>query len=151
MIKKYIIDGNNLIGKISELWALQRKDRFMSRVKLTKMLDQYFSSKNIHVSLHFDGFAGDAIPSSKMKIYYSNNKSADLMIKKEIDNSNNTKLIAVVSSDHEVQNYAHVNSCKVIKSEEFSKIIKKKDPKSTEEEITKSIDNDEIKKLFGVE
>ncbi len=150
MIRKYIIDGNNLIGKISELWALQKKDRFMSRVKLAKKLDQYFSSKNVQVSLHFDGFGGDAIPSSKMKIHYSNNSPADVKIKQEIDNSNNPKLIAVVSSDHEVQNYARVNSCKVFKSEEFSKIIKQKTLKNSEEEITKSIDDDEIKRLFGV-
>lgn len=150
MKKKYIIDGNNLIGKISELWNLQKKDRFMSRVKLTKMLDQYFSNKNVNVSLHFDGFAADAIPTSKMKIHYSNNQAADIMIKKEIDNSNNTKLITVVSSDHEIQNYARVNSSTVIKSEDFANQLKQKDSKITEEEITKSIDDDEIKRLFGV-
>ena len=42
MIKKYIIDGNNLIGKISELWSIQKKDKQLSRVKLAKVIDQYF-------------------------------------------------------------------------------------------------------------
>jgi len=150
MIKKYIIDGNNLIGKISELWSLQMKDRFMSRVKLVKMLDQYFSNKNVNVSLHFDGFSGDAIPSSKMKIYYSNNQAADIKIKHEIDSSKNPKVIEVVSSDHEVQNYARINSCTIVKSEDFSKLMRQTKSKSTEEEINKSIDDDEIKRMFGV-
>ncbi len=150
MIQKYIIDGNNLIGKISNLWALQQKDKQMSRVKLVKKIDQYFNGKNTKVSLHFDGFAGDAIPSSSAKIYYSNNKTADSKIKQEIDTSKNPKTIAVVSSDHAIQNYARVNSSKVIKSEEFSKQLNEKQSVNPEEEISKSISDEEIKKMFGV-
>ncbi len=151
MIKKYIIDGNNLIGKITELWALQQKERQMSRVKLVKYLDQYFANKNVKVSLHLDGFASDPIPSNKTKLTYSNNNTADSKIKKEIDNSKNQKLLAIVSSDHSVQNYAKVNSCTIIKSEEFAKLLKDKKNKKSEEEITKSISNDEMKKLFGID
>ena len=150
MIQKYIIDGNNLIGKISDLWAMQQKDKQMSRVKLVKKIDQYFNSKKVKISLHFDGFAGDAIPSTSANIYYSNNKTADSKIKQEIDSSKNPKTIAVVSSDHSVQNYAKVNSSKVIKSEEFSKQLNEKKSVNSEEEISKSISDDEIKKMFGV-
>jgi len=150
MIQKYIIDGNNLIGKISDLWELQNKDKQLSRVKLVKIIDQYFNSKNVKVSLHFDGFAGDAIPTTSSKIHYSNNKTADSEIKHEIDSSPNPKVIAVVSSDHSVQNYAKVNSCKVLKSEEFSKQLTEKKSINSEEEISKSISDDEIKKLFGL-
>jgi predicted RNA-binding protein with PIN domain len=151
MIKKYIIDGNNLIGKISDLWALQQKDKQMSRIKLTKILDQYFSRKNVKVSLHFDGHAADAIPSGNLQIFYSNNVIADTKIRHEIENSNNPKTIAVISSDHGVQDCAKVNSCKIIKSEEFSKLLKQKKNTNKEDEITKSISTDEIKKIFGVE
>lgn len=150
MIQKYIIDGNNLIGKIGKLWSLQKKDKQLSRIKLAKMLDQFFNGKNVKVSLHLDGFAADAIPSSSSKIHYSDNKTADSKIKREIDSSPNPKVIAVVSSDHSIQNYARVNSCTVIKSEEFSKQLSAKKTKDSEEEITKSISEDEIKKLFGL-
>lgn len=149
MIKKYIIDGNNLIGKIKSLWSLQQKDKQLSRVKLVKILDQHFRSKNVKISLHYDGFANEAIPSSKIKIFYSDKKSADSQIKNEIDNSKNPKVIAVISSDHSVQNYAKVNSCTVIKSEVFAKELKKKE-NNTEEQIIKSIDQDEVKKMFGL-
>jgi predicted RNA-binding protein with PIN domain len=151
MIKKYLIDGNNLIGKITELWALQQKDRQMSRVKLVKYLDQYFAKNNLKVSLHLDGFAADPIPSSKVKIHYSDNKTADSKIKKEIDISKNPKVLAVVSSDHSVQNYAKVNSCTIISSEDFTKMLNDKKSKKSEEDIAKSISNDEMKKLFGVD
>jgi predicted RNA-binding protein with PIN domain len=150
MIQKYIIDGNNLIGKMGDLWTLQNKDKQMSRVKLVKIIDQYFGNKNQKISLHFDGFPGDAIPSSSSKIIYSNSKSADSRIKKEIDESGKPKTIAVVSSDHSVQNYAKVNSCKVIKSEDFAGDLRQKKNTNSEEEISKSISDDEVRKMFGL-
>ena len=151
MIKKYIIDGNNLIGKVKSLWAIQQKDKQLSRLKLVKLLDQYFSIKKVKVSLHLDGFENDVIPSSQIKLFYSNNKSADSQIKNEINNSKNPKVIAVVSSDHNLQDYARVNSCTIIKSEDFAKQMNDSKKKSDEDTIIKSIDDDEIKKLFGVD
>ena len=151
MIKKYIIDGNNLIGKVKSLWAIQQKDKQLSRLKLVKLLDQYFSIKKVKVSLHLDGFENDVIPSSQIKLFYSNNKTADSQIKNEINNSKNPKVIAVVSSDHNLQDYARVNSCTIIKSEDFAKQMNDSKKKSDEDTIIKSIDDDEIKKLFGVD
>jgi predicted RNA-binding protein with PIN domain len=54
-MKQYIIDGNNLIGKIPSLNILQKKDKQGSREKLAFMVDNYFSQKNAKVFLHFDG------------------------------------------------------------------------------------------------
>jgi len=151
MIKKYIIDGNNLIGKIPKIWNLQKKDKQASRVKLVSFLQQYSNRKNIKISLHFDGFPGDAIPSGKIKIKYSNNQIADIKIKEEIDLSRNPKVVAVVSSDNSIAGYAKVNSCTIIKSENFAKKLNQQSNTVAEEEIIKSISNDEIKRLFGVE
>jgi len=151
MIKKYIIDGNNLIGKIPQIWNLQKNDKQASRVRLVSLLQFYFSKKNVNVSLHFDGFAADAIPSGKLKLKYSNNRIADVKIKEEIDLSRNPKVIAIISSDHNIQDYAKVNSCTVIKSEDFAKLLSQKKDTAAEEEINKSISNDEMKRLFGVE
>ena len=71
-------------------------------------------------------------------------------MKEEIDSEKNSKFVAVISSDHSVQNYAKVNSCKIIKSEEFNRSLRKKNSSKSEEDIAKSISNDEIKKLFGL-
>ena len=54
--KTYIIDGNNLIGKVKQLNSLQKKDRQTAREKIAFMLDRYFRKKKVKVSLHFDGF-----------------------------------------------------------------------------------------------
>lgn len=151
MVKKYIIDGNNLIGKLKSLWSIQQKDKQLSRIKLVKLLDQYFTSKNVKVSLHLDGFENDVITSSQIKLFYSNNKTADSQIKNEINNSKNPKVIAVVSSDHNLQDYARVNSCTIIKSEDFAKQMNESKKKSDEETIIKSIDDDEIRRIFGVD
>ena len=148
MIKHYIIDGNNLIGKIKSIWELQKKDKQASREKLAFVLDRYFAKKKLKVSLHYDGFAADAIRTSKVKLFYSDNKTADSKIKIEIDQSKNSKLIAVVSSDNSVQQYSKLNSCKVISSEMFGKEIYKKEDADREEELIKQIDNDELLRLF---
>jgi hypothetical protein len=42
----FIIDGNNLIGKIKSLMDLQKKDKQASREKLVLILDRYFLAKS---------------------------------------------------------------------------------------------------------
>ena len=150
-MKYYIIDGNNLIGKISSLWKLQKVDGQQSREKLAFMLDRYFAGSKVKVSLHFDGYPKDAIRTSNLKIIYSGKRIADSLIKEEIDNAKNPKLITVVSSDFSVYEYAKVSSCGRIKSEDFAKQLTEKKKDKTEDDIIKSIDNDEMKKLFGIE
>ncbi len=150
MIKEYFIDGNNLIGKIPELWELQKSDRQSSREKLSFMTDNYFSAIPQEVTIFFDGFAGEAIPTVKTRIIYCNNKTADDEIKSAIMRTKNPKTIAVVSSDFNVMEFAKVSSCRVIKCENFARRIKQTKEKSSEEERIKGISNDEIKKLFGL-
>ncbi len=150
-MKHYIIDGNNLIGKIKELFELQKKDGQSARERLAFMLDRYFSGKKATVSLHFDGYPKEAIRTGNLKIIYSENKPADLLIKDEIDRHKNPKLITVVSSDASVYEYAKVNAAGRIKSEEFARRLKEERSKSEEEEIIKRMNNDEFKKLFGIE
>lgn len=52
-MRHYIIDGNNLIGKIASLQKLQKKNKQSSREKLAFILESYFLGKpNNKVSLH---------------------------------------------------------------------------------------------------
>lgn len=151
MKRKYIIDGNNLIGKIPKLWAMQKKDKQSSREGLVFQLERYFYQKKLGVSLHFDGHQNSIIKGKGIKIIYSENTNADNKIKDEIAISDNPKLITVVSSDQNVLDYARVNSCTMIKSEEFARGLNKKDNLEDEENISKGIDNNEMKRLFGIE
>ena len=170
MIRHYIIDGNNLIGKIKSIWELQKKDKQASREKLAFLLDRYFSKKKIKVTLHFDGFAGDAIKTYKVKIIYSDKKTIDIFelalefkiiysdkktadqkIKNQIDNLKNPKLAAVVSSDNNVKQYAKLNSCTIINSEDFAKEVLNDRNTNIEQDKINQIDNEEMKRLFGVD
>ena len=148
---QYIIDGNNVIGKDRMLKSLQQQEPQQSREKLAMLLDRYFGKKKFKVFLHLDGFAKDAIRTSKIKLIYSDNKTADENIRTQIENSKNPKNIIVVTSDHSLAEFAKVCSCTVLKSEEFLKQINKEKAGSSESEIQKEIDLDEIKKLFGVD
>lgn len=150
MIKNFIIDGNNLIGKISKLHELQQHDKQSTREKLAFILERYFHNKKIKVSLHFDGFANDVIKASKLKIIYSGNRTADELIKQEIMNSKNPKVICVVSSDFNVMEFARVNSCLIKKCEDFAEELFYKEKIDEEEKRIKEINDSEIKKLFGV-
>jgi len=149
--KKYIIDGNNLIGKISKLERTRKTDPQSARDHLTAIIDRYFSTKKVDITLHFDGFKKEGLKSSTAKIKYSNNRPADLMIKEEIEKSKNRKQICVISSDHEILNFAKVCGCKTIKSEIFVKNLFPKSKEKSEEERAKEIDNNEIKRAFGLD
>lgn len=145
----YIIDGNNLIGKIVSLKNLP--DKQSAREKLSLMLERFFAGKKLKVSLHFDGYENEPIRISGIKIKYSLNRSADEMIKEEIEKIKNQKSVFVVSSDLEILSYAKVCGCNVLKSEEFYHQMLIQDNKNKEDEKPSDFDTDEFKKLFGIE
>jgi predicted RNA-binding protein with PIN domain len=150
-VKHYIIDGNNLIGKIKSLNQLQKKNKQQSREKVAFLLSRYFNKKKTTISLHFDGFESDAIKVSGIKIFYSGSITADEKVKLEIQRSKNSKNIILVTSDTNLAEFGRVCSCQVIKSEEFAKQLYSEN--SVDEEQTKidSINStEEFKKLFGI-
>ena len=147
MQRKYIIDGNNLIGKIPELHGL---DKQVLRAKLAFILERYFYNKKVNVSLHFDGFANTQIRARGLKITYSENRIADDKIRDEISYAKNPKLITLVSSDNALRDFAKKNSCTIISSEEFNREMNKPANVNDEEKLIKGIDNEEMKRLFGI-
>ncbi len=150
MIRHYIIDGNNLIGKIPHLFSLQKKDGHESRQQLAYLLDKFFQGTKLKVSLHFDGYMVEGVKSGRAKIYYSDNEPADNLIKQEVTLAKNPKLICVISSDFSVKQFAKKNACTTKTSEEFYREIQNKNSTDEEESLKNSISNDEIRKLFGV-
>ena len=73
----YIIDGNNLIGKIKSLSQIQSKDKQSSRVQLVSLLNGYFTGKKCNLTLHLDGHVKTPLHLSKGKIVYSENHISD--------------------------------------------------------------------------
>ncbi len=146
----YIIDGNNLIGKIRSFSKLQHKDKTAVREQLIFFVDRYFHSKKAKVTLHFDGYENLPIKSEKCKIIYSNNKIADQKIKEQIENSKSRTTLIVVSSDNNIREFARVCGCKILTSEEFASEVQKENNSNEEEERIKSIDSvEEFKKIFN--
>lgn len=146
----YIIDGNNLIGKMPNLMKLQQKDKQASREKLALIIERYFHNKKANVSLHFDGHPAAKITAGKIKLIYSENITADEKIKKQISESKSPKTLTVVTSDSNLSQFARVCSCKVIMSESFAAQIRKSNSEDDEQAIIESMKNDdEFKKLFG--
>ena len=150
-MKQYIIDGNNLIGKIKKLSDLQRKDKQRAREQLVYLLQNFFSAKKVKISLHFDGYENTALNISNGKLIYSGSVTADEKIKEQVSRSKNGRNLIVVSSDNGIINYAKVCRCSVISSEDFNKEINSKREINDEEQRIKEINNvAEFKKLFDV-
>ncbi len=150
-MKHYIIDGNNLIGKIKTLNQIHRKNKKQSAEKLAFILSRYFNTKKASVSLHFDGVSRDETKISGIKIYYSGKISANEKIKEEIARSKNPKNIILVTSDNNLAEFGRVCSCHVIKSEVFAKELLASVESDEEKKRIQELNNpDEFKKLFGI-
>jgi len=150
-MKHYIIDGNNLIGKIKSLKSLQNNIKQASREKLANLLERYFINKKAKITLHLDGFAGESINVSKMKIIYSENITADEKIKKQIEEIQSRRNLIVITSDNNLIEFARVCGCEVRKSETFVKQLTVPENQDEEKLRIESIDDPEVfKKLFGV-
>ena len=150
-MRRYIIDGNNLIGKIKSLQQLQRTDKQSAREKLALILESFFRGKKTRVSLHFDGFQNTPIKMAAAKIIYSENKSADDRIKAEISASKNPKLITVITSDNNLREFARVCSASVITAEDFAAELRKRNDKDEEEQRIRDMNNvEEFKRIFNV-
>ena len=151
-MKHFIIDGNNLIGKIISLRKLQKKDRQQSREKMAFLLDNFFQKKNAKVTIHFDGYEQRPIKLINCKIAYSQNRTADEKIKQQIESSRNPKNLTVVTSDNNLSEFARVCSCTLQKSEEFARQLHQNQTDDESEKIDRmSNDVNEFKRLFGVD
>lgn len=151
MLKEYVIDGNNLIGKVASLKAVQKNNPQLSREKLVNMLLRYFIQKRCKAFLFFDGFEKDKIASGDVRIIYSNKKDADSIIKEHINHSKNPKHLIIVSSDGSVAGYARKNACQVISAEEFGRELQSagQEQSSGENNHNLQSQNDYFIKLFN--
>lgn len=146
----YIIDGNNLIGRIKSFQQLHKKDKQASRERLVNLLNKYFRGKKLKITLHFDGHPNLELNFSKGKIEYSKNEISDNLIRREIESSKNPRLLTLITSDHSLMNFGKVCGCAIISSDDFYKSIEQSVEKNEEEERIKELNNDskEFLKLF---
>jgi len=150
-MKTYLLDGNNLIGKIKKLFALQQKDKQASREQLVFLLEKYFGRQKNKAILYFDGFISSAIASDFLRIKYSQSQTADDLIREEISNSKNRKNLIVITSDTALSNFARACSSEVQKSETFAQqCLSSKNAETETGKINQlNSQTEEFKKLFG--
>jgi len=111
-----LIDGNNLIHKIPHLKKLFLKDMESAQLALIETIKSQ-KSKVDKIMIIFDG-SGKI---NKPEVIYSKEITADEVIRNKIENFTNSKLLKIVSSDHEIINFAKVCGCQVMRSEDFWK------------------------------
>ena len=146
----YIIDGNNVIGKIPELFRIQKNDKQRPREQLVYLLQRYFRNKKINLTLHFDGFANTQLSLSKGKIVYSENRQADSLIKENIERIVNRKNIILVTSDNELKNFGKACGCSIISSKDFGVMLTQSSSPDEEKSRTEEInDIEEWKRIFS--
>jgi len=151
-MKQYVIDGNNVIGKIKKLKNLRQKDKQTSREKLVFMVDNFLRNKKVKCTIHFDGFGQTPVKSTLSKIIYSNDKTADEKIKIQIEQTKNRKNLIVVTSDNNIRDFAKVCSCEILKSSDFGRMIGHRSADSEQKKIDDMKNNEEeFKRLFGVD
>jgi len=152
-MKTFLIDGNNLIGKITRLRRVQQqKDKQASREQLVFLLEKYFKNQKNKGIVYFDGFQSTAIASNYLKIKYSQSQTADDIIREDISQTKNSKNLIVITSDSALSNFAKACSCEVIKSEVYFAHYLQSKTNESESGIIDKLNNrtDEFKKLFGV-
>lgn len=120
-----VIDGYNLIRRSAHFGALDLQDLQAGREALIDALAAYKKIKAFEITVVFDGTAAaPGMPHrDKLKgivLHYSRSgETADAVIKR-MARSQKQKLL-VVSSDHEIADYAAANGAGVVSSEEFEK------------------------------
>jgi predicted RNA-binding protein with PIN domain len=149
-MKQYVIDGNNLIGKIRSLSKLQKKDKQGVREQVVFLVQQYFYGKKVNVTLHLDGHSALPINFYNGKIIYSGSKTADEKIKEQIEHTKNRKNTVVITSDNNLKEFARVCGCEVLSSEKFGELLTQKKIFSEEKpSMDSKNDIEEYKRLFG--
>jgi len=122
---RIIIDGYNLLRHIQGLNRLACKDLKGAREQLLKRLESYRRAKGHSFEVVFDAWRGDSLRQQEerfggIKVIYSpSGQKADEVIKEIARTYGNG--IVVVTSDHEVADFASAHGSPVITAGEFEK------------------------------
>ena len=126
-MRHIIIDAFNLIFRTKELNERASKSIETAMKSMIEMLRAYsYTFPSFKFTVIFDGEAGEfSNPRKQIRILNSgDNEKADDIIKRIIREEIHTNDCYVISSDVELMNYAKINSCSAISSEEFIKMLK---------------------------
>jgi len=117
-----VIDGHNLIGKMSSISLADPEDE----AKLVAVLARYLLHRNQKAIIVFDkGAKGDLAPRLKAAnlrvIFAPPEGSADAIIIDMIKSDPNPKGLTIVSSDNEIRRHARSRRARLVSAEDFAK------------------------------
>ncbi len=124
----YLIDGHNLIPKLG-----LRLDSPDDEMELVAILQEFSRLSRHAIEVYFDGAPTGQSGTRKFGMVTAHfvrlGTTADSAIKTRLRKmGRSARNWVVVSSDHEVQNAAHVAGANFITSDKFSRLLKKSNP-----------------------
>lgn len=127
-LAEYCLDAYNIIFKIASFGHID----ISSNGKFTQLrevsiqqMSNYFNKRRVFAAFFFDGKGpGGIIGESKyykqfVRIVYSGEKTADMLMIEHIRNHPNARKITVVTEDNEILNVARAHKCRIISSSDF--------------------------------
>ncbi len=151
-----IIDGYNLLLRGQRAGPLAVADLERMREGLIQRASGYAASRNIRITLVFDGqggAAGQQAPSSgKVKVVFSRPpENADALIKRMVQAHKQPRDILVVTSDQPLARLVRSCGCQLLSSEAWRQKMAQSHEETLEEKHggMNNLDIDEWLRLFG--
>lgn len=121
MRRKWLIDAHNLMHKLPHAGEAYSRNRLEGITVVLQCMGQLCRKYNRSAQLVFDGHPIH-IPDQpdSLKIEFSGNKPADLIIRNILRKKKSRNQWTVVSDDHEVRFYARQAGCDVVPVKELT-------------------------------
>jgi predicted RNA-binding protein with PIN domain len=117
----YLIDGNNLIGHTK---SISYKDPQARQLVLDR-ISTFLESRRRNATVVFDGAAEPLRKTRWMRLVFSGpGRTADDLIRKQVETARSRKGLCVVSSDNGVYGYARSCGVGALKCHEFNRLLK---------------------------
>ncbi len=153
----YLIDGHNLIAGLPDI----RLDDPDDEAKLVNKLKSFVAGGGKKCSVVFDGGipgGQSAMSNNAVKVTFAaaERSNADAIIKRRIQRARDAKYWIVVTSDHELLNFASSRGLRTMTSSEFGRLLRSsgEDQIDLGEEIDPKISDDDLEhwlRQFGDE
>lgn len=153
----YLIDGHNLIAGLPDI----RLDDPDDEAKLVNKLRSFVAGGGKKCSVVFDGGipgGQSAMSNNAVKVTFAaaERSNADSIIKRRIQRSRDAKFWIVVTSDHEVLNFARRYGLRTMTASEFARLLRSngENQRDLGEEIDPEIHDDDLDywiRQFGVD
>jgi hypothetical protein len=146
-MKKYIIDGHNLIPKVPGIRLQDIEDEN----RLIEMVNEYCRLSRCQVELFFDGAPLPSQPGRKTGLVHPHFvrkgfSADDAIIEFARKHQNPNNMVTVVSSDHRVTAAAKQAGCEVMTSETFAAEMQRvfSSPRAIQELREKQLTDSEV-------